>query len=95
MVCLAQEEARGGLETDITEVDAARQGTLAGYEGSRRIAHHQKGVGHGGADPPQPTLIAQCLSEGRSLVQVHQDALALAEKVQRTAQVESYIDSLL
>src|SRR5713101_3944221 len=95
MVCLAQEEARGGLETDITEVDAARQGTLAGCEGSLRIAHHQEGVGHGGYDPSLPMLIAQCLSYGLSLVQVHQDSLALAEEVQRRAQVESDIDSLL
>ena len=45
-------------------------------------------------DPPQPVLVAQGLGEGCGFPQVDEDPPELAQRIDRTAQVEAEIDGL-
>ena len=73
---------------------ANRQGALAEHDGLVGVACQQTMVEQIGRDPPQPVLIVQGFGEGFGVLQVDEDALELAQRIERITQVEAQINGL-
>jgi hypothetical protein len=85
---------RHDREAHVLQVRRNRQGTLTAREGVVWFACLRIMGGQKSRDPPQPVLVAQGLSEGCGFPQVDEDPPELAQRIDRTAQVEAEIDGL-
>ena len=93
-VDMPQVVLRRDREANIPQVCGNRQGALAGREGAVRVACLPKMGEQIGRDPPQPVLIAQGFGEGFGFLQVDEDPLEFAQRIERIAQVEAEINGL-
>ena len=93
-VDLPQVVLRHDREANILQVRSNRQGTLTAREGVVWFACLRIMGGQKSRDPPQPVLVAQGLGEGCGFPQVDEDPPELAQRIDRTAQVEAEIDGL-
>src|SRR5262245_42923520 len=94
VVAKPQEVLRRNRKANIPQVRGNRQSTLARGEGVVRFACLQKMGEQISRDPPQPMLIAYGSSEDFSFLQIDEDPLDLAQREERTTQVEAEIDGL-
>jgi hypothetical protein len=85
---------RHDREANLPQVRGNRQRAPAGRQGAVIFAYLHKRIDQRGRDPPQPVVIAQGFGEGLGFLQVDVDPLELAQKEERTTQVEAEINGL-
>src|SRR5262245_11236607 len=85
---------RRDCEANLPDVRGNRQGAQAGRQGAVKFSYLHKRIDQPGRDPPQPVLITQSFGEGLGFLQADEYPLDLAQREERTTQVEAEINGL-